>query len=56
VALYRNVAADESELAFNKGDVLEIRAKSWRNSPDWWFCRLNGRAGCVPANYVKALD
>lgn len=56
VALYSNVDVDSVELRFQKGDVMEIKAKSWNNSPDWWCCTLDGKVGCVPANYVKAID
>ncbi|XP_033638213.1 uncharacterized protein LOC117298938 [Asterias rubens] len=49
-ALWDHVTMDESELAFNSGDVIEVtdmRDKNW-----WWGCRGEVE-GWVPAQFVR---
>jgi len=49
--LYNFTASDNTELSFNKGDVLEILEQNG----DWWMAELNGQKGQIPANYVQLM-
>uniref|UniRef100_A0A1I8IIQ8 Myosin motor domain-containing protein n=1 Tax=Macrostomum lignano TaxID=282301 RepID=A0A1I8IIQ8_9PLAT len=51
VALWAYDAQDTNELSFNVDDVIEIVKKD----SAWWHCRLNGREGLLPSNYVREL-
>ena len=53
IAKFDNVAEGKYELSFKKGDRLRIIEETFKSSPDWWTCELDGRRGAVPANYVK---
>ena len=54
LALWDNKSDLESELSFRKGDRLQVMARSYLSSNDWWLCRrADGRVGCIPRNYVE---
>ena len=40
------------DLSFKARDRIELIEKT---SNDWWTCKLNGRQGLVPSNYVRVL-
>ncbi|XP_061093200.1 cytoplasmic protein NCK1 isoform X1 [Conger conger] len=54
-ALYPFSSGNDEELAFEKGDVMEVVEKP-ENDPEWWKCRkADGQLGLVPKNYVTVL-
>ncbi|KAJ1918919.1 hypothetical protein H4219_002275 [Mycoemilia scoparia] len=51
-ALYDFNADQPGDLAFRKGDIIEIVSKT-ESQNDWWEGRLRGQQGQFPANYVE---
>ncbi len=55
VALYPFNSGNPEELAFNKGDILEIIDQP-QDDPDWWEARMtDGITGLIPRNYVEQV-
>ncbi|XP_076827184.1 SH2/SH3 adapter protein Nck1 isoform X2 [Brachyhypopomus gauderio] len=55
-ALYPFGSANDEELNFEKGEVMEVLEKP-DNDPEWWKCRkADGQVGLVPKNYVAVLQ
>lgn len=55
VALYAFDSGNPEELAFNKGDKMEIIDQP-QDDPDWWEARMeDGTTGLIPRNYVDVL-
>ncbi|XP_030624767.1 cytoplasmic protein NCK1 isoform X1 [Chanos chanos] len=55
-ALYPFSSANDEELNFEKGEVMEVVEKP-ENDPEWWKCRkADGQLGLVPKNYVTVLQ
>lgn len=54
IALYSFAGEESGDLAFKKGDIINITAKS-DSTDDWWTGELNGRKGIFPANYVELV-
>ncbi|XP_066554836.1 intersectin-2 isoform X6 [Amia ocellicauda] len=50
IAMYDYKAANEDELSFSKGQLLNVFDT---NDADWWKGELNGDMGLFPTNYVK---
>ncbi|XP_075053313.1 intersectin-1 isoform X5 [Mixophyes fleayi] len=50
IGMYDYIAQNDDELAFSKGQVLNVLNKE---DPDWWKGELNGQVGLFPSNYVK---
>ncbi|XP_053312507.1 intersectin-1 isoform X1 [Spea bombifrons] len=50
IGMYDYIAQNDDELAFTKGQVINVLNKE---DPDWWKGELNGQVGLFPANYVK---
>nr|XP_013996461.1 unnamed protein product [Salmo salar] len=50
IAIYDYEAADEDELSFSEGQLINVLDKV---DPGWWEGELNGVTGLFPANYVK---
>ncbi len=50
MALYDNEAEEEDDLAFNKGDLIEVTNFE---GGTWWTGSLNGKTGVFPSNYVQ---
>uniref|UniRef100_UPI00398E3F97 intersectin-2-like isoform X3 n=1 Tax=Pristiophorus japonicus TaxID=55135 RepID=UPI00398E3F97 len=50
IAIYDYTAANEDELSFSKGQLINVLNK---DDPDWWQGELNGMNGLFPSNYVK---
>ncbi|XP_034815482.1 intersectin-1-like [Pan paniscus] len=48
--MYDYTAQNDDELAFNKGQIINILNKE---DPDWWKGEVNGQVGLFPSNYVK---
>ena len=48
-ALHTFKPTEPSELAFEKGDVIMIVNRDYK---DWWRGRLRGRTGIFPVNYI----
>ena len=48
-ALHTFQPTDKGELAFDKGDIIKVVD---RNYKDWWRGQLKGRTGIFPVNYV----
>ncbi|KAH9921712.1 uncharacterized protein BXZ73DRAFT_51654 [Epithele typhae] len=51
-ALHTFEPTEAGELAFDKGDVIKVVD---RNYKDWWRGQLKGRTGIFPVNYVEPL-
>ncbi|THU95019.1 hypothetical protein K435DRAFT_667261 [Dendrothele bispora CBS 962.96] len=51
-ALHAFQPTEPGELAFEKGDVIKVVDRGYR---DWWRGQLRGRTGIFPVNYVEAL-
>lgn len=49
-ALYDNIADNEDELTFRKGDVITVLEKDIDGLHGWWLCSLHGRQGIAPGN------
>lgn len=50
IGMYDYIAQNDDELAFAKGQVINVLNKE---DPDWWKGELNGQVGLFPSNYVK---
>ncbi|TNM95026.1 hypothetical protein fugu_017785 [Takifugu bimaculatus] len=50
IAMYDYTAANQDELSFSKGQLINILDKT---NPDWWKGEVNGVTGLLPTNYVK---
>ncbi|XP_077336075.1 intersectin-1 isoform X3 [Lithobates pipiens] len=50
IGMYDYIAQNDDELAFSKGQVINVLNKE---DPDWWKGELNGQVGLFPSNYVK---
>lgn len=48
--MYDYTAQNDDELAFNKGQIINVLNKE---DPDWWKGEVNGQVGLFPSNYVK---
>lgn len=55
IALYSFNSGNPEELAFQKGDLLDIIDQP-ADDPDWWEARTaDGKTGLVPRNYVEVV-
>jgi len=55
IALYSFNSGNPEELAFQKGDLMDIIDQP-ADDPDWWEARLaDGTTGLVPRNYVEVV-
>lgn len=54
IALYSFKGEQPGDLAFKKGDVIDILKKT-ETTDDWWTGRNNGLTGIFPANYVELI-
>uniref|UniRef100_A0A8C5N7X8 Intersectin-2-like n=1 Tax=Gouania willdenowi TaxID=441366 RepID=A0A8C5N7X8_GOUWI len=50
IAIYDYSAANQDEISFSKGQLINVLDKS---NPDWWKGEINGATGLFPFNYVK---
>ncbi|XP_052014640.1 intersectin-1 isoform X4 [Apodemus sylvaticus] len=50
IGMYDYVAQNDDELAFSKGQVINVLSKE---DPDWWKGEVSGQVGLFPSNYVK---
>ena len=48
-ALYTFEPTEPGELAFDKGDVIKVVDRGYK---DWWRGQIKGRTGIFPVNYV----
>lgn len=48
-ALHTFEASEQGELAFEKGDIIKVVDRGYK---DWWRGQLKGRTGIFPVNYV----
>jgi len=56
VALYSFNSGNPEELAFEKGDLMDIVDQP-ADDPDWWEARTaDGKTGLVPRNYVEIMQ
>ncbi|KAJ7467826.1 hypothetical protein B0H11DRAFT_2174869 [Mycena galericulata] len=51
-ALHAFAPTEAGELGFDKGDVIKVVDRGYR---DWWRGQLRGRTGIFPVNYVEPL-
>lgn len=42
-AVYENIADSPEELAFRRGDILEVLERDTNGMVGWWLCMLRGR-------------
>ncbi|KAI8097112.1 P-loop containing nucleoside triphosphate hydrolase protein [Halteromyces radiatus] len=49
-AIYPFQSAEEGEITFQKGDILEILEK---DENGWWLAQYQGKEGWVPSNYLE---
>lgn len=55
VALYSFNSGNPEELAFEKGDLMDVIDQP-PDDPDWWEARMpDGNTGLVPRNYVEMV-
>jgi len=52
-ALFDFTPIENGDLAFRKGDVIEVVGAVYR---DWWRGTLDGKTGIFPINYVQILE
>ncbi|XP_030577284.1 intersectin-2a isoform X2 [Archocentrus centrarchus] len=50
IAMYEYTAANQDELSFSKGQLINILDKT---NTDWWKGEASGVTGLLPTNYVK---
>ncbi|XP_023597091.1 intersectin-1 isoform X2 [Trichechus manatus latirostris] len=50
IGMYDYAAQNDDELAFNKGQIINVLNKE---DPDWWKGEVSGQVGLFPSNYVK---
>ncbi|XP_058920425.1 intersectin-1 isoform X4 [Kogia breviceps] len=50
IGMYDYTAQNDDELAFNKGQIINVLNKE---DPDWWKGEAHGQVGLFPSNYVK---
>ncbi|KAG5678521.1 hypothetical protein PVAND_008188 [Polypedilum vanderplanki] len=55
-ALYDNFAESVDELAFRKGEILDVIEQNSDGLEGWWLCSLRGRIGLCPGNRLKVID
>lgn len=55
-ATYDNIAETVDELAFRKGEILDVIEQNTDGLDGWWLCSLRGRKGICPGNRLKVLD
>ena len=55
-ALYDNAAETPDELAFRRGDVLEVLEQDANGLEGWWLCAFRGKQGIAPGNRLKLLS
>ncbi|CRL00127.1 CLUMA_CG013407, isoform A [Clunio marinus] len=55
-ALYDNIAETVDELAFRKGEILDVIEQNTDGLDGWWLCSLRGRKGICPGNRLKVID
>jgi len=53
LALFTFEAAQDGDLGFKKGDVIDIVKRTESSGADWWTGRIGGREGIFPSNYVE---
>ena len=51
-ALYTFEPTEPGELAFEKGDIIKVVDRGYK---DWWRGQIKGRTGIFPVNYVVCL-
>jgi len=51
-ALYTFDPTEPGELAFEKGDIIKVVDRGYK---DWWRGQLKGRTGIFPVNYVVSV-
>jgi len=55
-AVYDNIAESVDELAFRKGEVLDVIEQNTDGLDGWWLCSLRGRKGICPGNRLKVFS
>jgi signal transducing adaptor molecule len=51
-ALHKFEATEPGELGFEKGDVIKVVDRGYK---DWWKGQVRGKTGIFPVNYVVRL-
>ncbi|KZP01759.1 hypothetical protein CALVIDRAFT_17385 [Calocera viscosa TUFC12733] len=51
-ALHTFEATQRGELAFEKGDIIKVVDRAFK---DWWRGQLRGKTGIFPVNYVEVM-
>ena len=53
MAQYDYDAADDAEVSFREGDVVQV-TQTDTGTPGWWQGTVNGKSGLLPKDYVSA--
>jgi len=54
-AVYDNIAETPDEIAFRRGDVLDVLEQDTGGLEGWWLCALRGKQGIAPGNRLKII-
>lgn len=52
-AVYDNIADSTEELAFRRGDILEVLERDTNGMVGWWLCLLRGRKVIYADDAIK---
>ena len=55
-ALYDNLAESVDEIAFRKGDILNVVEQDTGGLDGWWLVSLRGKQGIAPGNRLKMIS
>lgn len=55
-AIYDNIAESVDELAFRRGEILDVVEQNADGLDGWWLCSLRGRVGLCPGNRLRIID
>jgi enhancer of filamentation 1 len=55
-AIYDNIAESVDELAFRRGEILDVVEQNADGLEGWWLCSLRGRVGLCPGNRLRVID
>jgi hypothetical protein len=54
-ALFKFTGTDQTDLDFDKEDIIAVLKKGLPDSDEWWIGRIGESVGCFPYNYVQEI-